>query len=528
MNTRILELIKNPDNIQITDLDLLNSEVKSHPYLQSVRALQLIGNHQFNSNNYQKELSTAAAYTTDKKILYQLVNKKKLEANIVESKIINDVQNNSSEEIILEEKMDEKVELTITAEPEEVAKPVYVEGVLNRILFEGEEDFLDRETENIDIESTLESGKLVTRKVDKNDFPELKTEEKTFEISQIESVTTETIINENKMEEEKKIIENSSEISFHGSEDFLPEVQIKTNIISPEKYEAPKPQFNKQELEMQRLIAEVEAKVKASKKQINKEVEVIENTDINFSNTQEFNVESTKTEEKIIEEAQPETISTEPKTSTSQNTSWKPMQISAPIPDAMIPKESLNKKLEATINVNKEEISESAINISTTEERPVFNVSFFTPNVSSIESKKQEIKSEIVEEKTNYTEKSFESNVPVFINTWQNWLKIERKDTISDEKEAISKEEKKNIVIEKFIEKEPKISKLKEESDFVVKEKASDISHLMTETLAKLYIEQKLYAKAIKAYEVLIEKHPGKKSIYTDKIMEIKDLRKNI
>lgn len=545
MNTRILELIKNPDIIQITDLDLLNSEVKSHPYLQSIRALQLIGNHQFNSDNCQKELSTTAAYTTDKKILYQLVNKNKLEANIVENKIINEVQ----EEIILdkkiEEKIEEKVEETviiakeeIKPEVKEIAKPVYVEGVLNRILFEGEEDFLERETENIDIESTLESGKLVTRKAEKVDLAEekieeieeiseIKTEEPIIEVPESETASTETIINEDQIEEEKEIIENPSEISFHGSEDFLPQVQIKTNIISSQKYEAPKPQLNKQEEEMQRLIAEVEAKVKASKKTIIKEVEPIENADINFSNTQEFKIEPTKIEEKITEKTQPEIGAEEVETSTPQNPSWKPMSFSAPTPDAMISTESLNKKVEATINTNKEEISETPIDVTKTEERPVFNVSFFTPNVSSIESKKPELEAEILEEKTNFTEKSFESNVPVFINTWQNWLKIERKEPIIDEKETISKEELKNIVIEKFIEKEPKISKLKEESDFVVKEKASDISHLMTETLANLYVEQKLYAKATKAYEILIEKHPDKESIFNDKIQEIKDLRKN-
>ena len=76
MNARILELIKNPEVIQNQDLDLLNSEINKHPYLQNIRALHLIATHQFNIENYQKELSLTAAYTTDKKILYQLINKK--------------------------------------------------------------------------------------------------------------------------------------------------------------------------------------------------------------------------------------------------------------------------------------------------------------------------------------------------------------------------------------------------------------------------------------------------------------------
>ena len=97
----------------------------------------------------------------------------------------------------------------------------------------------------------------------------------------------------------------------------------------------------------------------------------------------------------------------------------------------------------------------------------------------------------------------------------------------TEEKTEISITEIKNKVIDNFIENEPKISKLKENSDFVIKEKSDDISHLMTETLAKLYTEQKLYSKAIKAYEILSNKFPDKKSEFADKIKEIKELRQN-
>lgn len=171
---------------------------------------------------------------------------------------------------------------------------------------------------------------------------------------------------------------------------------------------------------------------------------------------------------------------------------------------------SEKKEIPATIETEK------------TDDRPVFNVSFFTPNVSSIESKKPENNVNITEEKSDSSEEPEQSNIPVFINTWQNWLKIERKEEISDRVQHISKE----AVIEKFIEKEPKISKLKDESDFVVKEKGSNISHLMTETLANLYVEQKLYSKAIKAYEILIEKHPQKKQSSTKKFQKLKTKEK--
>jgi hypothetical protein len=49
----------------------------------------------------------------------------------------------------------------------------------------------------------------------------------------------------------------------------------------------------------------------------------------------------------------------------------------------------------------------------------------------------------------------------------------------------------------------------------------------MTETLAKVYLEQKKYNKAIQAYEILILKYPEKSSFFADQINEIKNLQQN-
>jgi hypothetical protein len=76
MNHRVLELLKTPKNIQSEDLHLLKEEINSFPYIQNIRALYLYGVHLYDKDNYQKVLSTTAAYTTYKKILYQLINGK--------------------------------------------------------------------------------------------------------------------------------------------------------------------------------------------------------------------------------------------------------------------------------------------------------------------------------------------------------------------------------------------------------------------------------------------------------------------
>lgn len=216
---------------------------------------------------------------------------------------------------------------------------------------------------------------------------------------------------------------------------------------------------------------------------------------------------------------------------------WKPMSFSTNIPDSLIgktkpeereipkiiskvdiaPKPEIVEEVEIQPEIIAEQIplEEKKTEISE-EERPIMNVSFFGNDVSKIEEKKEIIPvPETIE-----TKEVPESNVGTFINTWQSWLKIER--PVPTEEVAKVKEK----IIDNFIETNPKISQLKEESSYVVKEKKDDISHLMTETLAKLYTEQKLFSKAIKAYELLSEKHPDKKDYFEEKIEEIKEIRK--
>ncbi|UEQ74944.1 hypothetical protein [Chryseobacterium arthrosphaerae] len=246
MNPRVLELIKNPKNIQSEDLGLLKEEIHAFPYIQNIRALHLYGVHLYEKENYQKELSVTAAYTTDKKILYQLINgkirqetKKEPAVEAQPSKTVEKTTQfaykskafpiKREEEITAEEKAKEEVNACILPISHDV-KPVFVNGERNRILFEGEENFLDEEnSETIDIESTLESGTLVTQKsepVQNTEQIQAETNENTGE-----NFSPETVINEDEIlsESETAKVEEEENVSFQEVEPLLPEVEIEDN-----------------------------------------------------------------------------------------------------------------------------------------------------------------------------------------------------------------------------------------------------------------------------------------------------------
>lgn len=134
---------------------------------------------------------------------------------------------------------------------------------------------------------------------------------------------------------------------------------------------------------------------------------------------------------------------------------------------------------------------------------------------------------------------SFKESEKHSFHEWLNLSKlkpIEREDNAEVNNEETNNTNNDNTneiavkmeLIDKFIETNPKIVPVKENipvPNYITK--SEDTSYLMTETLAKIYLEQKKYSKAIQAYEILILKYPEKSSLFADRILEIKDLQQN-
>jgi hypothetical protein len=116
-------------------------------------------------------------------------------------------------------------------------------------------------------------------------------------------------------------------------------------------------------------------------------------------------------------------------------------------------------------------------------------------------------------------------------HSFTEWLQLTSKTSEQEPEENVMEElekKKKFDLLDKFLEKNPKIVPA-ENTKANVDIKAStkfDKNELMTETLAKVYLEQKKYKKAIQAFKILSLKYPEKSGFFADQIRAVKKLQK--
>ncbi|TRW25219.1 hypothetical protein FMM05_07895 [Flavobacterium zepuense] len=117
-------------------------------------------------------------------------------------------------------------------------------------------------------------------------------------------------------------------------------------------------------------------------------------------------------------------------------------------------------------------------------------------------------------------------------HSFAEWLQLSKLTPIvraetQKEPEMPAELAKKISLIDKFIEANPKIAPTKNDTSAQVNlgKSQPESPGLMTETLARVYLEQKKYTKAIQAYEILILKYPEKSVFFADRILEIKNLQ---
>ncbi len=170
----------------------------------------------------------------------------------------------------------------------------------------------------------------------------------------------------------------------------------------------------------------------------------------------------------------------------------------------------------------------------------ILNPALFQRKVESITN--------LVEKKEEKPEQVLQPDKPLEFtksdtHSFSEWLKltkakpIERSEETSQKEEVLpeasgqEKKDRKFEMIDKFIQDRPKIipSEIerkapKEEKNNLEKPYTQASDSLMTETLAKVYLQQKNYKKAIQAYKILILKNPEKSGFFADQIRAIDKL----
>ena len=187
------------------------------------------------------------------------------------------------------------------------------------------------------------------------------------------------------------------------------------------------------------------------------------------------------------------------------------------------------------LSVNKSVLIDDALRQEIKSAEPVLDPELF--------QQKEESKiliEDVIDDKNETPEEKLQLGKPLNFNknevhSFSEWLKITSFKPIIREEEqdkAVVKSKESRLenfdLIDKFIATNPKISPVKTEvpNQNIALDQIHQPETLMTETLARIYLEQKNYTKAIQAYKILSLKYPEKSGFFADQIQAAKDLQK--
>ncbi|MDH3381858.1 MAG: hypothetical protein OEL54_04090 [Flavobacteriaceae bacterium] len=124
---------------------------------------------------------------------------------------------------------------------------------------------------------------------------------------------------------------------------------------------------------------------------------------------------------------------------------------------------------------------------------------------------------------------SFEDNDTYSFNEWLQLSTLKPIDRSKEDEPATSKKDIQSSIIDNFISINPKIKTPDKNHPIIDISESSDSTNesLMTETLARVYLEQKKYNNAIKAYKILSLKYPEKSGFFADQIKAIVKIQNN-
>ena len=213
------------------------------------------------------------------------------------------------------------------------------------------------------------------------------------------------------------------------------------------------------------------------------------------------------------------------------------------ISDTIQKQEDSYLKLEVTSEDISEKVSKEIDQQLKTELKKaddILNPDLFHRREKSVEKLTKDNNAKISASKNEITKSDLKKNKPLDFNkedsySFSEWLKLTTaKPIIREETKNLVNSKKPNSdLINKFIQKNPKLKPSKSIFKYDNEENlANQITYtpevLMTETLAKVYLQQNNYQKALQAYKILSLKYPEKSGFFADQIRAInKYINKN-
>ncbi len=489
-------LLNHPETVNEKSTDELDKIVSEFPYFQSARALRLKGLYNEDSFRYNYALKVAAAFTTDRSVLFDFITSdsfvsvdrdafQKKHQDLLEIEVSQTSEELHPEELTLDESLRASLD-TEFVPADELAQDLHHNEVVSEA--EKASEIADSEVETKELSHDFVAQADVETVAETHFAPEVPTDLESEVSTETASDVTSDAISEIQPQiiSDEEVFENEiasvAETQADFEPDFASEVAVETE-------------------------PEVASELESEETDFESEIE----TEQEFDEEPEFESEET-----------------------SEN------QTEVPAYDAAT-KSVMDSIKEA------EQYAKS-LNVSSVEEVLAQSEVESEPEIQTPEIP------EFVEEKQSETEEKLEIGKPLDFSTgethsFHEWLQLSKFQPIVREDEAIpevpeeiqddpendaseddSERQKKNELIDKFIESNPKIPKITPETKaptFIFEPSQADNSYLMTETLARVYLEQKKYDKAIQAYEILILKYPEKNSFFADRILDIKSLQQN-
>ena len=74
-------LVRNPNDINLDQSISIKKIIKKYPYFQTARIIELIGLKKFNNIRFNNALKTSSIYSTDRSVLYEIIELEKISSN---------------------------------------------------------------------------------------------------------------------------------------------------------------------------------------------------------------------------------------------------------------------------------------------------------------------------------------------------------------------------------------------------------------------------------------------------------------